>query len=67
MMGARTTAVVTFNLYLGVAVENGLHGLVGQLARGIAIDEERSEAVVYETVAILDRGVGDKKPNSGWP
>jgi len=30
-----------------------MHGLVAQLADGIAIDEDRPEAVVYETVAIL--------------
>jgi hypothetical protein len=65
MMGARTTAVVTFNLYLGVAVENRLHGLVAQLARGIAIDEERSEAVIYETVAILAAALETKSRTRG--
>jgi hypothetical protein len=41
------------SLYVGVAVKDGMHGLVAQLARGIAIDEERPEAVVYETGVIL--------------
>jgi hypothetical protein len=41
------------SLYLGVTVRYGMHGLVAQLAGGLAIDEERPEAVVHETIAIL--------------
>jgi len=40
-------------LYLGSAVSDKMHGLVTQLARCIAIDEERPEAVGYETGVIL--------------
>jgi hypothetical protein len=41
------------SLNVGVFVKDGMHGLVAQLARGIAIDEERPEAVVYETGMLL--------------
>jgi hypothetical protein len=41
------------SLNVGVAVKDGMHGLVAQLPRGIVIDEERPEAVVYEKRVIL--------------
>lgn len=41
------------SLALGGAVCDGMHRLVAQLAGGAVVDDERPEAVVHETVAIL--------------
>jgi hypothetical protein len=42
-----------YGLYLGGAVRDGMHGLVAQLAASFAMDDERPESAVHETVAIL--------------